>query len=540
MPQITTEELFSGVKYQPLTLGTTTGILRIMRNPEDEVEARDVAVFEKTPNDIGPLAALITSDLQAPLAHTALLCSNRGTPNVGIPGIWSDPKVLALEGKPVKLVVKADNYELTEAILEDIVPKLVEPVTLPEADLSTTSLMLASSGGGCIGAKARQYGELEVLALKPKRRIAFGYVMSEGKMGKVDLKPPMMFTTLESFVVPFGCAAAHLKSAVPDVSPDKMRSHGKGELHDRILVAPVDPALLDNIVQKLATWQAHSQRFIFRSSTNCEDLPGFNGAGLYKSVPAGVSAGEVADALRKVWASVWSERARAERKMFGIDDAQVAVAVLVQPFVDKALANGVALTSNPRALRRVNGVLLNSSAGTKERVTDGGGSEEIFVHFERTLGEMDVQVNACKGAAVLDAGAARGVAAACFWMHQQYEQQLAKQGACLDIEYLLTDVTQSPMPVRRWFYLGGYFPDGQGGQTTDPHYPLRFPASCWQEYSRRLSRQLSLAYEHMQRQPNDRAHGRLLDIAKLKESLDYEVWKGKEVVVATQGLLVTL
>jgi len=53
---------------------------------------------------------------------------------------------------------------------------------------------------------------------------------------------------------------------------------------------------------------------IFRSSTNVEDLAGFNGAGLYLSQPLRAPACfemiDIATCLAKVWASVWNWRVR--------------------------------------------------------------------------------------------------------------------------------------------------------------------------------------------------------------------------------------
>ena len=42
-----------------------------------------------------------------------------------------------------------------------------------------------------------------------------------------------------------------------------------------------------------------------RSSTNSEDLPGFNGAGLYDTLPNVVGKKAIGEALKGVWASVW-------------------------------------------------------------------------------------------------------------------------------------------------------------------------------------------------------------------------------------------
>jgi hypothetical protein len=96
-----------------------------------------------------------------------------------------------------------------------------------------------------------------------------------------------------------------------------------------------------------------SSGLIFRSSTNVEDIPGFNGAGLYLSEPISETDCFDWDHLNKtilsIWASVWSLRAVTERQIFGIPQSDVQAAILIQPWLGKSkvLANGVGISKNP-------------------------------------------------------------------------------------------------------------------------------------------------------------------------------------------------
>jgi phosphoglucan, water dikinase len=74
-----------------------------------------------------------------------------------------------------------------------------------------------------------------------------------------------------------------------------------------------------------------------RSSANGEDLEQLAGAGLYDSV-IGVRAGEGADAIRKVWASIWTRRATLSRIQAGIPHDRIHMAVLVQALVEPELS----------------------------------------------------------------------------------------------------------------------------------------------------------------------------------------------------------
>jgi phosphoenolpyruvate synthase/pyruvate phosphate dikinase len=67
-----------------------------------------------------------------------------------------------------------------------------------------------------------------------------------------------------------------------------------------------------------------------RSDTNVEDLPGFTGAGLNKTVPNVVGTEAILRAVREVWASPFSERSFAWRQSHMSDPEYVFPSVVVQ------------------------------------------------------------------------------------------------------------------------------------------------------------------------------------------------------------------
>jgi phosphoenolpyruvate synthase/pyruvate phosphate dikinase len=117
-------------------------------------------------------------------------------------------------------------------------------------------------------------------------------------------------------------------------------------LQDSIKSHPLDPALLTLINARINSGGYTQIRF--RSSTNSEDIQGFNGAGLYDSFTGipGDPDKSIEKAIKKVWASLWNLAAYEERSYFKIDPYSVAMAVLVHRSFPGEAANGVVITRN--------------------------------------------------------------------------------------------------------------------------------------------------------------------------------------------------
>lgn len=382
LPIVTADQVFKGVHYQPLTQGRAFGYLRIVKGTLDPASVRpnQILVLEKLPEEIPVSAAVISQQLQAPLAHIALLCGSRGTPNMGLRDALANKDIQALDGRLVELNIQPQEYSLHAASLE-VANKFWEKLRpektkIPAANLNEKRLLNVSelklANTVFAGAKAAQLGEV------------------------ASLIPPL--TTPGGFVVPLAYYFDHLHkpnitTLVDAVVADKNLNASAAShysqldaLRAAIESTPVDATLISAIKTKMLE-SGHHGRWILRSSTNAEDLAGFNGAGLYRSIKikANASDAELIDALRKVWASVWLQTAFDERAWYGVDHSAVGMAVLVQPYVEGAIANGVAITANPFAAFRP-GVLINAqpSGGS---VTGAAGDEIPEQHLVYTFTE---------------------------------------------------------------------------------------------------------------------------------------------------------
>ena len=350
---ITTDELFAGIAYQPLNLGTSMGRLVFSDGIADPVivNYRDIAVLERIPNDISVAQGLIAAPFQTPLSHLTVLSQNRGTPNMSLRDAYTDPTLRALEGRWVELVVEPFEWRIREvtqaeadAWWEDHRP---EPVVIPPMDLTTTALvdddlmidevmplrdaLLARIPA--YGGKATHYGGLTKAGPEVPHPNAFA----------VPLYYYDQFMTQNGF---YAMAQTMIDDPVFRGDP-VVRDVRLGELRDAIEAAPIDPAFLALIRAKLDA-EYPNVRMRFRSSTNSEDLFGFTGAGLYDS-----NTYDPADplrplerAVRKTWSSIWTLRAFEEREYRSIPHLGVGMAMLVHPGFPAEEANGVALTGN--------------------------------------------------------------------------------------------------------------------------------------------------------------------------------------------------
>ncbi|MGE0174985.1 MAG: PEP/pyruvate-binding domain-containing protein [Oligoflexales bacterium] len=192
--------------------------------------------------------------------------------------------------------------------------------------------------------------------------------------------------------------------------------------------APFNQASLNTIVNQIKAKYGTTERIRFRSSTNAEDLPGLTGAGLYESKAGCIAdAGSMSegpsacmtekevertkslikrleatgptehaslikdlkkdlkkkslieDAIRKVYASLWNERAFLQRDYYRIDHKKIYMAILAHPSFSDESANGVVLIEEKHDRLRFNVVSQVDDISITNPIIKGAFPEQIVV-----------------------------------------------------------------------------------------------------------------------------------------------------------------
>ncbi|HSK95986.1 MAG TPA: PEP/pyruvate-binding domain-containing protein, partial [Euzebyales bacterium] len=139
-------------------------------------------------------------------------------------------------------------------------------------------------------------------------------------------------------------------------------------IRDAVTSAPVPEDVRRAIAGAYADLRG-DQRVAVRSSATAEDLPGAAFAGQQDTYLNVVGEEALVDAVRRCWASLWTERAIAYRRRLAIDPADVRIAVVVQRMVDAESA-GVLFTANPVTGDRRQ-IVIEASSGLGEAVVSG-------------------------------------------------------------------------------------------------------------------------------------------------------------------------
>ena len=368
-----------------------------------------IPVFPQLPAELAVVAGAITLSQQNLLSHVQLKSRARGTPNLDISGLeggMSNPLLKDFkDGDWIHMVLKADGtIELAQSTEDAAIEfqknrKPQPPVTL-KSDYTDTRILTTEQTGWQdfvkVGSKAANYGELSKIMNTPGQHpvVRPGFAITihyyrEFLEQNPDIKEAirkMLADPLMKRIAKVEYREAKLK-AIRDMIMSK-----KSKLNDQLV-----DSLIDQMDQH-KTRKGQPKKFKLRSSTNAEDLPNFNGAGLYSSMSYKPVAKKVElsrdekrelvkEAMRLVYGSVWNFRAYEERTFFGIPHGEVAMGMQVKPSFSDEEVDGVLVTKNIAKDPRYTGpaVYFEAQRGDKYGVANpqhGEKPEKILVLYD--------------------------------------------------------------------------------------------------------------------------------------------------------------
>ncbi|MGW3690445.1 PEP/pyruvate-binding domain-containing protein [Streptomyces sp. NPDC005125] len=420
VPRIAGHQLYTAADFAALNVGEARGRLRYFPSvdtyraamSEGSIAWYDILAMPTVPDDIPRVAGLISALPTTPLSHTNVLAAGWGIPNAVVRDIAQRVTEGDLADTWVRFAVNAEGAELVEA---EEPADLDEPVRqfetvrigAPRVErlaIVPLSELRAEDRHG-YGTKAAHLGELHHVLRsgsvrltgyytvpRPPRAHLLGHLAQQ--LGAAEDAGPEELcerageflaehiSAPEGIAVPFEFQQRFL-AGTPAIQQRigmlKMAlSVGAFESVDRMC------AELQNLVRKAAlpdemVRHVHDQVFrnlvgtralVVRSSSNAEDLPGFSAAGLYESVSRVGDVTGLADAIRQVWASLFSARSVLLRHQAGIPLDDTYMGVIVQRRHDAALG-GVMVTCNPTRRDDFRNVCVNCTTGSPEEVVEG-------------------------------------------------------------------------------------------------------------------------------------------------------------------------
>jgi pyruvate, water dikinase len=370
---------FDATVYGP---GEGAGFLRIL--PEEapllEWSPHEVIVVRDAPLDLSVVAALLSAGPQSGASHLSLRLKEKNVPNASVPDIYKSKELMAMNGSLVYVRIDDKSIEIRPTTMEEAEAlwarkrPVVGPLQLDLQQRDWTSFVdMRHRDAPAFGVKAANLGELYQVVPPANRVSGFGIPAS----------------VYEDFIRQSGLGSA-VDDLIADkrlISDPAWKRQRLKMLRKQIEATPAPAGLLAQVVDRATAVfgsQAMTERLRFRSSTNAEDLEAFSGAGLYEShsgcladdldadaegpshcldpeqkryfeaelvkwqgrlarEPQLIWIGDIIDdltselhdeksalrAIRKVWSSLWNDRAYDERDYYGVDHARVKMAIAV-------------------------------------------------------------------------------------------------------------------------------------------------------------------------------------------------------------------
>lgn len=377
LPRVLQSDIAKEQDYQPLNVTRGIGRIHIIQKLDDHVEigSNEILILNEVPVTLPPVAGIISTKPSTPLSHINLLAKSWGVPNAYIRNAAEVFK--QFDGWWVVFETKRDTYTIKRA--ENNVLDEYQKRELERLDLMKTHFDLAVT---------------RIAGLREQRaKSVIAYGAKSANLGEMMHARMSGVVVPDGFTVPFYYYDQFIKEnkldeAIYAMLEDQRFVHDPAyrrqrltEMRERIQKGKMNEQLRAEILRRIHALFPGKGMFV-RSSTNSEDLPNFNGAGLYTTMPNVKGDDETVEAIKSVWASIWNFEAYEARERAGIDHTKVFMAVLIQEGINSE-SSGVMITTDPYDKDNKDAIYISAKRGLGMKVVEGQKIAEQIVYRPR-------------------------------------------------------------------------------------------------------------------------------------------------------------
>lgn len=388
----TMNDILSGIDFIGLNPGVAYGYLRVFPENEEDLEPTDIPVFQTLPLDLSVVAGTLSTEFQDLGSHINLKSKERGTPNMVIRNPTEINKLKNLNNKPVRIEVSYQGYQITESNADTVRIEYQKKINTPWIKVEHTNesqlihfdeMCKKSLPKNCLE-KSRSYGG-KVAGLGFLAHPAVAGIGSDLQKKYKYRLTPMGFGVPLSYYDQFmqynlnnnaellqlHTQLINSEMGLKNVNPlqPAERKEIIKKIKNLILKSPIPKDLYQNIYQEALILKEKVKaqyptvdldNLKIRSSSNAEDIKGFNGAGLHDSYSAKISKStpddyyssachfeldtdsdtglteddvkpkSIACAMKAAYASLWNVRAVRERTYKRFDQRTAAMGLSIQ------------------------------------------------------------------------------------------------------------------------------------------------------------------------------------------------------------------